>query len=84
MRRWVWDPHTGGVKIHPAVRERTERRIRAYAESRYAGKFTRLGIRFRGEGRLYIEGQMLRRRLYDVFLGSISLPHWGTVERYPM
>ena len=48
MRRWVYDPHTGGVKIPVAVRQRTEQRIRAYAESRYAGKFTRLDIRFRG------------------------------------
>jgi hypothetical protein len=45
---WVYDPHSGGVKIPPAVRERTERRIRAYAEKHYAGKFTRLDVRFRG------------------------------------
>jgi AraC-like DNA-binding protein len=46
--------------------------------------FLELGIRFQGEERLCIEGQILRRRPYDVFLGSIGLPHWGTVERYPM
>lgn len=46
--------------------------------------FLELGIRFRGEGQLCIEGQMLRRRPHDVFLGSIGLPHWGTVECYPM
>ena len=45
---WVYDPHSGGVKIPPAVRERTERRIRAYANARYAGKFTGLAIRFHG------------------------------------
>jgi hypothetical protein len=45
---WVYDPHVGGVKIPPAVRERTERRIRSYAAAHYAGKFTRLDIRFRG------------------------------------
>ena len=45
---WVYDPHRGGVKIPDAVRERTERRIRDYAEAHHAGKFTRLGIRFRG------------------------------------
>lgn len=48
MRTWVWNPHVGGVKIPPAVRERTERRIRVYAESRYGGKFARLSLRFRG------------------------------------
>ena len=45
---WVYDPHSGGVKIPTAVQWRTERRIRSHAEARYAGKFTRLDIRFRG------------------------------------
>ncbi|HKI30255.1 MAG TPA: hypothetical protein VKA46_00085 [Gemmataceae bacterium] len=45
---WVYDPHSGGVKIPPAVRQRTEQRIRAYAEQHYAGTFTRLDVRFRG------------------------------------
>lgn len=48
MKAWVYDPHSGGVKIPAAVQQRTEQRIRAYAEAHYAGKFTRLGIRFRG------------------------------------
>jgi hypothetical protein len=46
-RGWVLDPHSGGVPIPPAVRKRTEERIRAYAQAHYAGRFTRLGIRFR-------------------------------------
>jgi hypothetical protein len=45
---WVYDPHSGGVKIPPAVRQRTEQRICAYADQHYAGTFTRLDIRFRG------------------------------------
>jgi hypothetical protein len=48
MRAWVYDPHSGGVKIPPAVRQRTEQRIRAYAATHYAGKSTLLEIRFRG------------------------------------
>ena len=48
MHKWVYDPHSGGVKIPPAVKQRTEQRILSYAESKYAGKFTRLGIRFHG------------------------------------
>jgi len=36
------------VNIPPAVRERTEKRIRAYAQAHHAGKFIRLDIRFRG------------------------------------
>ena len=47
-RNWVYNPHTGGVKIPAAVRMRTEQRIRAYAAARYAGKFAQLDIRFRG------------------------------------
>jgi len=47
-RVWVHDPHSGGVKVPPAVRQRTEQRLRAHAEARYAGRYTRLDIRFRG------------------------------------
>jgi hypothetical protein len=47
-RVWVYNPHVGGVRIPPAVRERTEQRIREYADARYAGTFNRLDIRFRG------------------------------------
>jgi hypothetical protein len=48
MRTWVYNPHVGGRTIPPAVRERTERRIRAHAAARYAGAFRKLDIRFRG------------------------------------
>jgi hypothetical protein len=48
MYGWVYDPHSGGVKIPAAVQQRIGQRIRSYAEAHYAGKFTRLGIRFRG------------------------------------
>ncbi len=48
MRTWVYDPHSGGIKIPPPVQERVRQRIEKYAEAHYAGKFTRLGIRFRG------------------------------------
>lgn len=45
---WVYDPHSGGVKIPPRVKEETERRILAHANKNYAGKFTRIEVRFRG------------------------------------
>jgi hypothetical protein len=48
MRAWVYNPHTGGRLIPPAVRLRTERRIRSYAEAHYSGKFRKLDVRFRG------------------------------------
>ena len=47
-RTWVYDPHSGGRKIPPAVRERTEARIRRHAQKHYSGKYSRLDIRFRG------------------------------------
>jgi hypothetical protein len=46
--QWVFDPQSGGVKIPPRVQEETRRRILAYAEEHYKGKYTRLDIRFRG------------------------------------
>lgn len=48
-KTWVFDPDTGGVNIPPAVRTRTEARIRRFAEEHFAGKYTRLEIRFRGQ-----------------------------------
>jgi hypothetical protein len=48
MSAWVLDPHSGGVKIPEAVKQRTAERIKAFADSHYQGKFVRLGIRFRG------------------------------------
>jgi len=48
-KTWVWSPDAGGVKISEAVKRRTEERIRRYAEQHFAGKYTRLEIRFRGK-----------------------------------
>jgi hypothetical protein len=48
MRMWVYSPHTGGKSIPPAVKARTERRILEYANKHFAGKFIRIGVRFRG------------------------------------
>jgi len=48
MPIWVYNPHTGGKSIPPAVRARTERRIVDYANKHYPGKFTRIDVRFRG------------------------------------
>lgn len=48
-KQWVYDPDSGGVKISEAVKRRTEERIRRYAEEHFAGHYTRLDIRFRGQ-----------------------------------
>ena len=47
MAPWVYDPHSGGVKIPARVKERTKQRILAYAEKHYAGKYNRIDVRFR-------------------------------------
>lgn len=48
-KQWVSDPDSGGVKIKEAVKSRTEKRIQAYAETHFAGRYTRLEVRFRGQ-----------------------------------
>lgn len=48
MRMWVYNPHMGGKNIPPAVRFRTEQRIREHVEKNYPGKFHKLDVRFRG------------------------------------
>lgn len=48
MRMWVYNPHTGGKNIPPAVRARTQQRILDYANKHYAGTFTRIDVRFHG------------------------------------
>ena len=48
MRTWVFDPHSGGVKISPAMKQRVTARILEHAEKHYSGKFTRIDVRFRG------------------------------------
>jgi hypothetical protein len=48
-RQWVFDPDSGGVRIPERVRVETEQRIRRYAEAHFAGTYTRLDIRFRGQ-----------------------------------
>lgn len=49
MRGWVYDPHSGGIKIPEKVRERTKKRIMAYAQEHYKDKYISLDIRFRSQ-----------------------------------
>lgn len=48
MSPWVYSPHVGGTKIPEMVKSRTRDRILAHAKKHYAGKFTRIEVRFRG------------------------------------
>ena len=45
---WVYDPHHGGKKIPDAVKVRATRRILDCAEEHFAGRYTRIDVRYRG------------------------------------
>ena len=47
--QWGFAPDSGGVRIPDPVKRRTEARLRRYAEEQFAGRYTRLEIRFRGQ-----------------------------------
>lgn len=47
-RTWDFDPDSGGVKVPETVKQRTEARLREVAAGEFAGRYTRLDIRFRG------------------------------------
>jgi hypothetical protein len=48
MKTWIFNPHTGGVKISPAKQSEVRQRIERHAASNYAGQYIRLEIIFRG------------------------------------
>ncbi|HEY7065263.1 MAG TPA: hypothetical protein VII06_27550 [Chloroflexota bacterium] len=48
-RTWVFDPNHGGRPIPDAVKHRVEARIQRYAAEHYAGRYTRIEVRFRGQ-----------------------------------
>ncbi len=48
-KTWVFDPDSGGVRIPDTVKRQVEQRIRSYAEQHFAGRYTRLDIRFRNQ-----------------------------------
>jgi hypothetical protein len=44
----VKDPHSSGVKIPERLKETVKNRILSYAEAHYAGKYTRIEVRYKG------------------------------------
>ncbi len=46
---WVFNPNSGGKPISELVQRRTDARLRSYAEKHYAGRYSRLEIRFRSQ-----------------------------------
>ncbi len=47
MCDWQFDPHYGGTKIPDSVQEVVRKRVTEYANQHYAGKFSKLGFRFK-------------------------------------
>ena len=45
---WMYAPDSGGVKIPDKTKAEVRRRLEAYAAKHYAGRYTRLDLRFRG------------------------------------
>ena len=48
-RGWVFDPDSGGRRIPDALKPRLEERIRQYTQEHFAGRYTRIESRFRGQ-----------------------------------
>lgn len=46
--------------------------------------YLELSIRLSGEGSMFADNEKIVCRPYDVFLGSINQPHWGSITSYPM
>lgn len=49
QRQWVFDPDSGGARIPDGAKRQVEQRIRKYGDEHFAGRYTRLDIRFRGQ-----------------------------------
>ncbi|MCB9420448.1 MAG: hypothetical protein H6667_11630 [Ardenticatenaceae bacterium] len=49
QKGWVYSPGSGGVKIPDHKKNQIKQRIEKFAAENYAGKYTRLEIRFRGK-----------------------------------
>jgi len=47
-KTWVFDPHTGGKPVPTTTQEIVRQRILDHAQKRYAGKFMRIDVTFRG------------------------------------
>jgi hypothetical protein len=76
MRRKVWTltPHSGGRKISPNTQADVRKRIHEHAEKNYAGKYSRLDIKFRG-ALCYIDAYK------EPILGKVDPPKGMEVTR---
>lgn len=46
---WVYDPQSGGRKIPDAIKPSIRQRILTHAQKHYAGKYSRIEVRFSGK-----------------------------------
>ena len=91
-RQWVFDPHSGGVKISPYRKAEVENQIQSYADQNSKGKCDRIEVRFR-EALCYVVAwkkesdgtefrfPLCRLRHFDIERWSISLFTWSN-EKY--
>jgi hypothetical protein len=91
-RQWVFDPHSGGIKIGLSRKLEVENRIRAYADQKLKAKCDRVEVRCRGalcyvtalqtepDGKEY-RFPLCRLRHFDLERWSIALFTWSN-ERY--
>ena len=91
-RHWVFDPHSGGVKLSQYRKIEVENRIQKYADQNLKDKCDRIGVRFRGalcyvtalrteSGGEEFHFPLCRLRHFDMERWSISLFTWSN-EKY--
>ena len=91
-RPWVFDPHSGGVKIGPYRKAEVEERIFRYADQYLKNKCDRIEVRFRGAlcyvvaWKTEFDGEqfrfpLCRLRHFDTERWSIALFTWSR-EKY--
>jgi hypothetical protein len=90
--QWVFDPHSGGVKLSQSRKREVENRIQRYAEENLQEKSDKIETRFRGplcyvtawqtesDGRQF-RFPLCRLRHFDMERWSIALFTWSN-EKY--
>ena len=66
---WTFDPHSGGKPVSVQLRAAIAARLEAHGAKHYAGKYTRLEVRFRG-ALCYIEAYERTRKRVDGLLAK--------------
>ena len=91
-RQWVFDPHSGGVKLSQSRKIEVEKRIKKYFNRNLMDKCDRVEVRFRGALcyvtalRTESDGEqfrfpLCRLRHFDMERWSVSLFTWSN-EKY--